>query len=216
VVSARRSTLRRVRAARRQRGAAVMLVVLVLTMLMGIGLFAARTAQLSIGASGYDRQMTQTHYVAQYGIIAATSELSTSRLAGYIRTMAMQPDAQCSQGLLQLYVPDYTCYRFGYQDLQAQAGQPFMPAVPRTALGNPNIEADWLVEMSDLAPAAPVAGMDLTSAGASNLRFMAVTLTSTGQVRPISAGSTANQTSAASASIETQRAHLLVGPLPKF
>jgi hypothetical protein len=34
-------------------------------------------------------------------------------------------------------------------------------------------------------------------------------------VRPVSGG-VATQTSAASASIETQRAHLLVGPLPKF
>jgi hypothetical protein len=203
-------------AARRQRGAAVMLVVLILAMLMGIGLVAARTAQLSIGASGYDRQMTQTHYVTQYGIVAATSELSSARLAGYIRTMALSPDTQCSQGLLQLYVPDYTCYRFGYQDLQTQAAQTFMPAVPGTALGNANIEADWLVEMSDLAPAAPVAGMDLTSSGASNLRFMAVTLTSTGQVRPTTLGTNSQTTIGLSASVETQRAHLLVGPLPKF
>jgi len=41
-----------------ERGAAVFMVVLLLTMLTGIGLFAVRSAVLSTSSSGHARQMT--------------------------------------------------------------------------------------------------------------------------------------------------------------
>jgi hypothetical protein len=208
--------VRRWQAARRQRGAAVMLVVLTLTMLMGIGLFAARTAQLSIAASGYDRQMTQTHYITQHGVNTATGELSSGKAAAYLKEMSKPtPDPNCSlQAQLSQKLPNYTCYRFFYSDLQSFVGQPFMPGGGQSTLGNVNVEPDWLIEMSDLAPAAPVAGMDLTSAGASNLGFRGVTFTATGKVRPVLSGPVPTLQSSASTAIETQRAHLIVGPVP--
>ncbi len=216
----RTGSISRWRAARRERGAAVMLVVLILTMLMGIGLFAARTAQLSVGASGYDRQMTQTHYITQYGMLAATSELSV-RPSSYVALMAgdvpgfSQPDPTCQNGLFNpTNLPNYTCARIGFQDVQAILGAPLLPATPGTALGNGNIEADWLVEMSNLAPVPkPVAGMSQNPEATNDLKFVVVTLTATGQVRPINAGPTGPLTQAASASIETQRARVIVGPI---
>jgi hypothetical protein len=217
----------KLRRRRAQRGAAVFMVVMMITMLMGIGLFAARSATLSTAASGFERQMTQTHYVTQYGILSTAAELSSSRRAAYIKQMSASPDAACSSGVLAAKVSNYTCYRFGYADLQqmmqvGNAGQTFIVPANTSAktpgsLGVADLEADWLVEMSDLAPATPpVPGMDLTSAGAANIRYMVVTLTATGQVRPRSSGATATLPSAITASIETTRAHLVVGPMPKL
>jgi hypothetical protein len=49
-----------------QRGAAVFIVVLAITLLTAIGVFAVRTATLVSSAAGYDRQSVQSHYVSEY------------------------------------------------------------------------------------------------------------------------------------------------------
>ena len=205
-----------------ERGAALFVVMLVVMMLSGVGLFAARSATLSITASGYERQMTQTHYITEYSILAITSELSTNRKDAYVRTMAEKPDSKCkaSQG-----VTGATCYRFGYSDIEGQLSAQDAKAKLVVAsdqktqtpggLGLGSLEPNFLVEMSDLAPAnPPVYGNDLTSAGAVNLTYMAVTLTATGQIHSsIVNKSTVDNAIAGTASVETARAHLIVGPL---
>ncbi|MGE3670104.1 MAG: PilX N-terminal domain-containing pilus assembly protein, partial [Polyangiaceae bacterium] len=59
-----------------ERGAALFIVVLVITLLTAIGIFAARSASLVDVASGYDRQAIQTEYIAEYGIRGATTRLA--------------------------------------------------------------------------------------------------------------------------------------------
>ncbi len=51
---------------RGERGAAVFIVVMVIALLTAIGIVAARTASLVDTAAGYDRQATQTMYLAAY------------------------------------------------------------------------------------------------------------------------------------------------------
>ena len=60
-----------------ERGAAVFVVVMVLSMLTAIGVFAIRAAAMANASSGYDRQNTQNHYVSEYGLYSAVTELST-------------------------------------------------------------------------------------------------------------------------------------------
>ncbi|WP_437817327.1 hypothetical protein [Sorangium sp. So ce1078] len=67
--------LARSRRRSRERGAAVFIVVLVITMLTAIGLFAAHAATLSTIASGHERRMTQTHYLAEYAMQLAIADI---------------------------------------------------------------------------------------------------------------------------------------------
>lgn len=217
-----------------ERGAAVFIVVLVITMLTGVGLFAVRSAILSTTVSGFSRQMSQTHFITDYALLVVAGELSTNRRDAHVNAMKEAKDCvnvlacKCTGNIRPGNVPsltsNHTCYIFGHENLQQKVAQETSGALLLTptdtsdpahpiagSLGHGNLEAALRVEMTDLAPASPpVAGLDLTSAGAAQVQYMAVTMKATGQLRP--PGSQDSQRSAAS--IETSRAHLIVGPLP--
>jgi hypothetical protein len=223
------------RARARQRGAAVFIVVLVITMLTGVGLFAVRSAILSTTVSGYSRQMSQTHFITDYAMIATAAELTSNRQSSYVTGMKQSDncvtvlDCKCKgvirTGNTASLVSNHTCYLFGPQEFQQQlavqtSGAQFLtptdvtdPANPIAgSLGHGNLEGGFAIEMTDLAPASPpVAGLDLTSAGAAQLGYMSVTIHATGHIRP--PGTAAEQNSAFS--LETSRAHVIVGPLPQ-
>lgn len=81
-----------------ERGAAVFIVVLVLAMLTGIGLFAARSAVLSTTATGHARQMTQAHYLAEYAtnfVLADLDAGGTSLLDQLIPGACSVPARYC-------------------------------------------------------------------------------------------------------------------------
>ncbi len=61
--------------ARAKRGNALFIVVMVITLLTGVGLFAMRSASLSNLAAGYNRQGTQTLYLSEFGTRSAAAEL---------------------------------------------------------------------------------------------------------------------------------------------
>lgn len=83
------------------RGIAIFVVVLVLTILTAVGMFAAHISGLNQRASGYAKQGTQTSYVAQYGIDLAASRLSQSGGSGIMATMVTNGPQGCeaNQGL---------------------------------------------------------------------------------------------------------------------
>ncbi|MEB2311515.1 MAG: hypothetical protein OZ921_12410 [Sorangiineae bacterium] len=62
----------------RERGAAVFIVVMVIALLTAIGILAARTSSLVDSAAGYDRQATQTMYLASYAGRIGTVELGAT------------------------------------------------------------------------------------------------------------------------------------------
>ncbi|MBI4704623.1 MAG: pilus assembly PilX N-terminal domain-containing protein [Deltaproteobacteria bacterium] len=206
-----------------ERGAAVFVVVLVITLLSALGLFAVRSASEAMQASGYGRQMTQTHYVTDYGMVAAAGELGGARREAYARMMVANTGkpAEC-QSLST--VTNATCFRATYADLQTQIQKSNPGAtllVPTTALapgslGPGWLEGDLLVELTDLGDASPpVPGMDLSSSEAVTVKYYNITVTATGQVRPrrLVPGQ-CDAASAGAAGIESARAHPVVGPLP--
>lgn len=197
----------------------MVVVILVVTMLMGIGMFAARSATLATSASGYNRQMTQTHYWTEFALLTATAELSTLRKGAYVTMMQQKPATDCASAknlTTNTFVNNYTCYVFGYADLDLalkNEGSNSLILNPSGttpgSLGKKLLDARFEVEMTDLGPAMPpVDGQDLTGGGA--LQYRSVTLNANGQIRlPTAAGSPA------SASTELARARLIIGPLAK-
>lgn len=215
---------------RDQRGASVLVVVLLISLLMGIGMFAARSASLATAASGYDRQQTQTHYFTNYAVSLAANELSTDRASAYVTQMAHSPDVSCRaistdpSNPSAARVSNGTCYRFGYEDVGKVLGlanlvEPAVAPAPGVApvpgsLGRAQLKPDFVIEMTDLAPASPpVPGSDLSSSGAASVTYMTVTLNASGRIQPQNTGTVrAGQ----SAGAEQSRAHLVIGPLPKL
>jgi hypothetical protein len=209
-----------------ERGAAIFIVVLVLTMLTGIGVFAIRAATLSEAASGYDRQNTQNHYVGEYGLLGAVSELSSPRRDWYYKQMKKGGEpCIATKGILTtgtgVSVP---CFPIQASDVQAGvfsnfSGRPlFEPATTSSgtvtpgSLGPAGLDGDFRVEMSDPGPVGmPVAGTDV--GGTSAWRYYQVTLTSVGQVRPAGNSAVCAVTNAGVAGNETGRAFVVMGPL---
>jgi hypothetical protein len=60
-----------------QRGAAVFIVVMVLTLLTAVGVFAVRSASLADVAAGYDREASQASLIAQYATVAGAAYLAS-------------------------------------------------------------------------------------------------------------------------------------------
>ena len=108
---------------REQRGAAVFIVVLVIMMLTGLGIYAVRSSSLTNRAAGYGRQMTQTHYVADYAValLVASMDREAENHANLMQgNLVNNPD----KGYLaysKLLRP--TCARYSYNWLQGRVAK---------------------------------------------------------------------------------------------
>ena len=96
--------LAKARTARRRReGGAIMFVVAMTTaVLASVGVFALAAAATEVRMSGNERQNTQTHYLAEYGVVGMAREMTSSKADFYVHMMSGTPDALCAS--LQ-YVP---------------------------------------------------------------------------------------------------------------
>jgi hypothetical protein len=217
-----------------ERGAAVFVVVMALTMLTAIGVFGIRAASLAGAASGYDRQSTQNHYVSEYGLLGAVTELSSGRRAAYVDKMGKGVE-QCSavKGVTNP-TGSVPCYHLYANDVQKAvtanfSNRPLFEATSMSgstitpgSLGPGALDGDFVVEMTDPGPVGmPVAGSDLGGTGP-KFRYLQVTLTSTGQVRPsgvnncedVATGLGNVDVKGAAAGNETGRAFVVIGPMP--
>jgi type II secretory pathway component PulK len=102
-----------------ERGASLLVVVLVISLLMGIGVFAARSAHLATTSSGHERQMTQARYVAEYGLLIAVAKLSSQGAQSYVN-QATNPSVAPGQNCYgQSLVKTPTCYKMFHREIQA-------------------------------------------------------------------------------------------------
>ncbi len=193
-----------------ERGAALFVVVLVITLLTAVGLFAAHTATLVDQASGYSRQAAQTSYLAEYGVLATTAELGSGAADAYRQQMLKGSETcRMNQGVA---VDDGNapCLVLGMSDIAAPTGSSLID----TAALPPSVTGDFIVEVTDVGPAgAPIAGMDVGGTG-NAFGYMKVTATTIAQLRPSSASAcVANVTPVAAQ--QMMRAHVIVGPVPQ-
>ncbi|XXT22519.1 hypothetical protein WME94_13270 [Sorangium sp. So ce429] len=137
------ASIARSRRRSRERGAAVFIVVLVITMLTAIGLFAAHAATLSTIASGHQRRMTQTHYLAEYAMQLALAEIEQRGGLGGLST-----------GVDCLGAP-IDCRTINSRELQAGAAEGLLeldgPGAPGS-LGRTDLRWSFEVELTDSIP----------------------------------------------------------------
>lgn len=219
-----------------ERGVALFIVVMVITLLSAVGLFAARSASMVDVASGYNRQASQTQALAAFAGRFAAAELGLGRANWYIGQMRAA-DEHCPSNRVDAD-PDgnsLPCYKLDDLDVvqriadqsQQAALMPSTAAVPGS-LGPPlGIEA---AESAGLQPALMVelldgfqtSGMPGMDRGGGQNRFINVQLTVTGwaQVRAAAAGAAepdpwcGASTASTAASVQAVRAHITVPNLP--
>lgn len=205
----------RLRRRARERGTAVFIVVLMLTMLLGIGMFAARSAALATASSGNIRQATQTRYASEYALLLATSKLSDGGSQSYLNQAANTQVAIAQHCEAQAGLARPTCYKFFYGEIEAELAVQGQHVSRPYSFGSPDIESDFSVELTDVSEfSGTLAGMD-GRGGNQSPKFFDVTLTSTSQLRAGHAapGAPLTDKSKATASVERSRAYLQVGPL---
>jgi hypothetical protein len=206
---------------RHEGGAALFIVAMILAVLASVGLYALAAASSEIRTSGNERQSTQTHYLAEYGILSAANYIQ-GKPDLFDGLTAIAPDWPCVSlpGVPQTAdILLRSCWRIEQADLASTfssastmpyAGLTPYSANPPGSLGPSPIVADFFVELTSptqkTAPARYALGLHFC--------FHEYTATAVGITRPLYA----QQTQAAQAGAyiaegeEMQRARFIVGP----
>jgi hypothetical protein len=123
-----KSNIRRHPKTQSERGAALFVVVMVITMLTGVGLFAARSTSLVDAATGYARQAAQAVALADYGAQLVASELGEGRAERVFQLMDLRNQFCPTYGNPAAWPPAWTtagltpqaCYAYDYNQLEAR------------------------------------------------------------------------------------------------
>jgi hypothetical protein len=234
----------RIRRRRNQRGAAVFIVVLVVTLLTAIGVFAVRSTSLVSTAVGYHRQATQTALLTEYGGRAVTAELGDGAAKTYLDKVGQGSDTCDSNNSLALGDLDASlagerpaCYKLYMSEIadrvQTLSSSNILEAPTTTAGGslgpafgaagqNTTAEGVFVVEMIEPAESVPTAGSAQGGNNPANtFRDVSLTLTAYGQVRPYDTTASgtdpwcAPNSLSASASVSSLRAHVTLKNVPR-
>jgi hypothetical protein len=220
---------RRARGRRRQAGAAMFIVAMTLAVLGSVGIFALAAASMEVRTSGNERQNTQTHYMAEYGVIGAAHELTSASVKWQLGVMldpghrdGLKPGSTGAPCVALQNVPatedamTLACRRLGSAELGASwpAGAitvpytttPLMSNVDPGSLGPIPMKGDFFVELTDpwKANTPPRYALDL------NFCFIEMTVTAGGITQPVFVDPTST---VAGEGIELQRARFVAGPI---
>lgn len=210
---------RQSRALANERGAALFVVVMVVTVLAAVGVFAVRASSLAQLASGYVRQATQNQHVSEYGLLAVVTEMNTLRKDLYRMEMISNPKP-C---FATQHADNKACYRFFGPEIQANVTTPLFAATQVDddgavlsvgSLGSKPMMPQFAVEMFDPGPAArPTPGGDVGGTSGAKSTYEQVTVVSTGRVQPdLGTGAVACADSYV-AGTATTKAFLIIGPI---
>ena len=144
---AKRRALRR----RASAGGTMFVVAMTLAVLSTLGAWALQSAALEVRMAGYERQSTQTHYLAEYGIMAATQDVTSTTLPG-IFGYALK-GAPSGSGVAQAACLALPCVNFATTppSMSTASGCASLNAVQPLSMGC------WRWEMSSFGPQMPVA-----------------------------------------------------------
>ena len=214
-----------------QRGAAVFIVMMVVTLLTAVGIFAVRSASLVDVATGYNRQSLQTQFVSDYGVMLTTHELSTEAVTAYVQVAQSGTDeCTATEAGDESAVGRPFCYSFKSTELasrfnstdnstdglfadSAVPGGLIDPVNQASDSLDPQLEARFAVEMTEAFQTGNVQGADLTS---DTLVPVQVTLTARAFVGPPRANPEACTDAAAAGGIQEVRSHVVIPALPQM
>ncbi|MBX3182166.1 MAG: pilus assembly PilX N-terminal domain-containing protein [Polyangiaceae bacterium] len=201
-----------------ERGAALFVVVLVITLLTAIGIFSARAASLVNVASGYNRQAVQTQYIAEYGVRGVTTRMARGEADAILSEMVGGVDTcEANAKLAALTGQRASCYKLYMQEVSAALETPLLELPTTTVPGSlgPPSDADgqmlgnFVVELTEQtkAPGA-LAGFQVDGQNPS-FQLVRLTLTAQGAVRPFTAGTACDDGSSRAAGVATMRSHVV-------
>jgi Tfp pilus assembly protein PilX len=209
----------------RERGAVMFIVAMTLAVLASVGVYALAAAATEVRTSGNERQNTQTHYLAEYGVLGMAHEVNPGNASWIVRHMKLPADTSCVslQGVpTGATANTLECMRFPASQLGQAWTQPFVvpyggtsgaapytKGIPPGSLGSTPTKGDFFVELTE-SMQTPARG---TSSNA-NFCFFQVTATSVGLTQPTVPGVTDPTALFGAEGVETQRARLIVGPAP--
>jgi hypothetical protein len=218
---------RRASARRREEGAVLFVVAMIIAVLGSVGIYALAAASTEVRASGTERQSTQTHYMAQYGMLASASYVQSDTTL-YEQLATANPDWPCYSlpGLTQQADALLrACFRIEEGDLinglaspsgasplidyGGTAVPPLTPGIAPGSLGPMPMAPRFFVELtSPTQKSAPARySLDL------HFCFHEYTATAVGVTQPVYAQQSSNPWGQYSAQgLEMQRARFLLGP----
>jgi hypothetical protein len=187
---------------RAERGVAVFVVVLVITLLTAIGVFAAKSASLLNLTVGHTRQATQTLALSDYGTRLGLAQLSGATGGLYVDQMQSAVDScevnkAVTDPSSSLGVERLPCYKIYASEIESAQG--FQAVIPQTAdasgsLGpalhgtapttdatklNWGVRGDFVIELTEPFEGLPPAGFNVDD---TNFRAVRVTLTTYAQI----------------------------------
>jgi hypothetical protein len=206
-----------------QGGAAMFVVAMTLAVLASVGIYALAAAASEVRTSGNERQNTQSHYLAEYGVIGAAHEITAGKAQWYLGIMLTQRDTPC---VALPNVPStadpstLACRRLGSAEIGKAWGtvpvtvkytgtRPLSSSVDPGSLGPTLMNGDFFVELTDPSQANSPARYAIGL----NFCFIGMTVTAGGITQPSFFGVTDPTATFASEGIEMQRARFIVGPI---
>jgi hypothetical protein len=201
---------------------AVLIVVLVLTMLTAVAVFAARSAVQNTTNAGRYRQLVQTHSLSDMATTVTIGEVGRNPQQYSIR-IEQTPAPTTGQIPCKLAtVQRKQCAQLGYQALLGLyqnnlASASFVETKTATrpsTLGFADTRPDFFVELGDntITP-TPSQGFSAGKTLTSTMHFRRITVLAGATVIPDVALGTVTDAGAYQSSMETTRAYALVGPV---
>jgi hypothetical protein len=209
---------------RRERGATVFIVVMVIALLTGVGIYAARTASLVDAAAGNARQAAQTRYMAEYGALSILAELGSGSGSAYLAKVSnATDDCRATKDVDVSVAGRAPCYKAFMGELATDTRQ-FLDSPDATdpgslggavnLIGTPvGLLGNFVVELTEpVQTSVPVAGADVGGTGPRST-YVTLTATAIGQVLPADALAACDVQAASVAATQTLRARFVVGPI---
>ncbi|HEY3497828.1 MAG TPA: hypothetical protein VGK73_24185 [Polyangiaceae bacterium] len=213
----------------RERGATLFVVVLVITLLTGVGLYTVHSAGLVAQAAGNGRQSIQTEHLSQVGALATMSKLVQApallidaqilaKQAG-----AFQEDCRSTRGVSTVETVPPFCLELNSEraeDFQLAGGVSlFEDDSFGMGKGDSLLTGKFQTETTEVDKAGPVAGSSVGSTQSGpRMAYYQAKITSIAQMLPARAvlnGACSEEDMMQVTGQHITRAHVIVGPIPE-
>jgi hypothetical protein len=181
-----------------ERGAALFIVVLIVTLLTAIGVFAAHATGMSQSASGYSRRSASAFYLGEFAMNLVSADMAGKEQAYLQLALTGQNDCRATAGVVPPTGGVIACRAIEMAEITKTLDSTITGDADGAvfgALSRPDIPAEqaikgsFRVEMTDLGPGLSAqAGMALN--GPSQTNVWQVAYTTTARVLPYSTGTT--------------------------